>query len=394
MSKLSYLIPILALYLSAGIIPSAAQTNPSELFLNNVVIDAGHGGKDPGTVSPDRKTKEKDLTLDISKRLADKISKAYPSVKVTLTRENDKFVELGSRAQIASNRGANLFISIHINASPSSKSVNGFSVYILGQSSNRNKDTYAFNQEVLRRENAVIFLEDDATKYQDYDSSPESKIFLQLMSNAYREQSLLFAQFLNDNMKGPFKRNIGIYQGNFAVLRLASMPAVLIELGFITNAGDLAVLRSDESLDKIVDNMFKAFCEYKTCYDSSVSLGTELPKAREIEQSAPEKDDAAREIPADNENQQTPAESAKGDNDTGSNVYYGTQVLASSKNMSEKDPYFQSYDVMKIKVGSLYKYVIGYSEDKQTATENYKKIKQKIKDSFLVSVSGNDVKRL
>lgn len=393
MSKLSYIIIPVILFFSVNA-RTAAQNNPSELFLNNVVIDAGHGGKDPGTVSSDRKTREKDLTLDISKRLADKIIKAYPSVKVTLTRETDKFVELGSRAQIASNRGADLFISIHINASPSSKSVNGFSVYILGQSSNKNKDTYAFNQEVLKRENAVIYLEDDATKYQDYDSSPESKIFLQLMSNAYREQSLLFAQFLNDNMNGPFKRNIGIYQGNFAVLRLASMPAVLIELGFITNSGDLAVLRSDESLDKIVDNMFKAFSEYKTCYDSSVNLGTELPKAREIDQDAPGKDDAVRDVPADKEDKETSEESSKDVNEAGSDIYYGTQVLASSKNMSEKDPYFQSYDVLKIKVGNLYKYVIGYSTDKQTAIENYKKIKQKNKDSFLVSVSGNEIKRL
>lgn len=385
MRKISHITALLALLMICAKIPVAAQNNSSELFLNNVVIDAGHGGKDPGTVSIDRKTKEKDLTLDISKRLADKISKAYPSVKVSLTRDSDKFVELGTRAQIASNRGANLFISIHINASPSSRTVSGFSVYILGQSSNKNKDTYAFNQEVLRRENAVIYLEDDSTKYQDYDSSPESKIFLQLMSNAYREQSLLFAQLLNDNMKGPFKRNIGVYQGNFAVLRLASMPAVLIELGFITNAGDLSVLRSDESIDKIVDNLFKAFSEYKSNYDSSVSLGTELPKAG-LTEDTPEN----RETEEKSEEQKTEEKAVEPDN----GVVYGTQILASSKDMSEKDAYFQSYEVMKVKSGTLYKYIVGYSADKQEATENFKKIKQKFKDSFMVSISGNDIKRL
>lgn len=385
-SKISYCAAFIALFSIFVFIPAEAQNNNSELFLNNVVIDAGHGGKDPGSISPDRKTQEKNLTLEISKRLAAKISKAYPSVKVSLTREQDKFVELGTRAQFASNRGADLFISIHINASPSSRKVSGFSVYILGQSSNKNKDTYAFNQEVLKRENSVIYLEDDSTKYQDYDSSPESKIFLQLMSNAYREQSLLFAQYLNDNMKGPFKRNIGIYQGNFAVLRLASMPAVLIELGFITSADDLAVLRSDESLDKIVNNLFKAFSEYKTSYDSSVSLGTELPKARVTIEDEPEEfEEAAR---AD-EKENIP-ETADENPD---NVYYGTQVLASSKNMSESDPYFQSFNVKKVKVGTIYKYIIGYSEDKQEAKENFTKIKQKFKDSFMVSVSGNEIKR-
>ncbi len=371
MIKLSHIITATSLFL-AGIITSTAQNNSSALFLNNVVIDAGHGGKDPGTVSSDRKTREKDLTLTISKKLAEKIKRSYPSVKVTLTRETDKFIELGSRAQMASDKSANLFISIHINASPSSKSVNGFSVYILGQSSNKNKDTYAFNQEVLKRENAVIYLEDDSAKYQDYDSSPESKIFLQLMSNAYREQSLLFAQLLNDNMKGPFRRNIGVYQGNFAVLRLASMPAVLVELGFITNTGDLAILRSNESIDKIVDNMFKAFCEYKTSYDSSVSLGTELPEAKPLDE----------EINGN--------ELISGTSD----ILYGTQILASSKDMSENDPYFQSFVIKKVKTGTLYKYIAGCSGDKKEAIENYKKIKLKFKDSFMVSISDDKVNRL
>lgn len=108
-SKMSYKQIAVIIFSIFGTMTVAAQNNnSSDLFLNNVVIDAGHGGKDPGTISPDRTTKEKDLTLDISKRLAAKISDAYPSVRVSLTRENDKFVELGSRAQFASDRGANL----------------------------------------------------------------------------------------------------------------------------------------------------------------------------------------------------------------------------------------------------------------------------------------------
>ena len=252
---------------------SAGAQNPvPDLSLDCVVIDPGHGGKDPGTVSIDRKTYEKTLTLAISKKLAERIRKAYPSVKVYLTREDDRFIELSERARFASARDAKLFISIHINATKS-RTANGFSAYILGQSSDKNKDTYAFNMEVLKRENSVIYMENDTTKYQNFDSSPESRILMQLMSNAYREQSLLLAQLMNDGMKGPFKRNIGVYQGNFAVLRLASMPAVLVEAGFLSNAEDLAVLRSEKSNELIADNLYAAFKEYNTRYDESVRVG-------------------------------------------------------------------------------------------------------------------------
>ena len=362
--KIRFLV-ILACCLVCG--TAFAQGKAADLRLNTVVIDPGHGGKDPGTVSLDKKTYEKTIALKISRDFAQKLKKAYPGMDVSLTRSDDRFIELMNRARFASNKNAQLFISIHINAAASSRTANGFSVYILGQSSNKKTDTYAFNMEVLKRENSVIELEDDATIYQEYDASPESMIMMQLMSNAFREQSLLFAQLLNDHMKGPFRRNLGVYQDNFCVLRQASMPAVLVELGYMSNSEDLALLRSDEKISEITDNMLEAFKEYKFLYDSSVTTGTELP-VRPIEegQNAPE---------------------------TSTPIFYGTQVLASTKMISDDDRFFMGYDVLVVKSGDIYRYILGTDENLSEAKKNFSEIKARFGECFLVEINGDKVTR-
>lgn len=360
------------------------------LGLTTVVIDPGHGGKDAGCISSDKKTKEKDIVLDISTKLQNKIKAAYPSVKVLMTRSGDEFIELANRAQYASKNGASLFISVHINSVEGKRTgPNGYSVHILGPSNDKNKDTYAFNMDVCKRENEVILLEDDySTTYQGFDpSDPESDIFLRLMANSYREQSLLFAQKVNEKMKsGPFAKGNGIYQNNFAVLRLASMPAVLLELGFMSNPNDLAQLRKSSSIDKIVNNLYESFCEYKTLYDESVGAKKVLPINKETK--TVEKKAEAATAPAPASAQAEPkAEAAQ-------EVYYATQVLATSKNMASNDSYFLGYEPRCLQSGNLRKYVIGVSEDINKAKEMYKKIHEKYKDSFLVKVENGASSRI
>ena len=390
---------------SLAIFVSAPAQNPADLRLNTIVLDPGHGGKDPGCVSQDKRTQEKTLTLAISKKLAEKIRKKYPEMKVLLTREKDVFVALRDRAQFATKNNANLFISIHINAA-TNKSANGFAAYILGQSSNKNTDTYAFNMDVVTRENSVIYLEDDATVYGDLnDNSPEAQILSQFMYNAFREQSLGIAEKVNDRMKAPFKHSYGVQQANFQVLREASMPAVLLELGFISNTGDLTLLRSDKSIDQMVDNIFQAFCDYKTSYDASVSLTpgagrTQPQPAQEQPKPAVEQPSAGPEFHPYPVQGQPVAETARPQEQpvaetapapAAPEVMYGTQVLASSRVMAENDPYFLGYPVRRVKAGNLYKYVIGLSDDISTAKDEYKKIRQKYKDSFLVCIKEDSV---
>lgn len=364
-------------------VPAGAQGKAApDLTLKTIVIDPGHGGKDAGTTSADKKTYEKTLALRISRLFADRVREAYPGMKVILTRDKDVFIPLNTRAKKASDADAQLFISVHINASARSKSINGFSAYILGPSNKSNYDSYEVNMDVCKRENSVIYLEDDySTTYKDYDDSPESQILLQLMQNAFREQSLAFAETVSAHMeKGPFKKNWGVMQGNFAVLRRASMPAVLLEFGFMTNPEDLARLRSDEKIGQIVDNLFKAFAEYKASYDRSVALEKEKPAP----ETAPVKEEKSAASPAPVSSEQT---------DRNADVLYGTQIMAGSRKIPAGDPCFKGFKTISVKAGNLYKYIALPDENKDQAKAGYGRVKKVFPDAFFVKVENGVISR-
>ena len=338
------------------------------LGLRTVVVDAGHGGTDPGAVSQDRKTYEKNLTLDISIKLAAKIREACPDVKVILSRPDDKFVPLNDRADCANKADADLFISIHINSTKST-SPHGYSVHVLGQSSNKDRDLFAYNMDVCKRENSVILMEDEYnTKYQGFDpSDPESFIFMQLMQNSHLEQSLDFAQIISDKLaEGPINSNKGIWQNPFLVLWRTAMPSVLVELGFISNASDLSVLRNSGNRDRIADCLCEAFVKYKKDYDSSISIGKESIDKLEQNPTGVSENSAIK--------QET--------------VIYGTQIMAGKARLSPNDKKFLGYEPQIIEVNGIYKYVIGCSESKDEAVENYRKIRAVYKDAFLVRISN------
>lgn len=392
----------------------SANADSNKLGLHTVVIDPGHGGKDPGCVSADRKSQEKIFVLDISRILKKKIEDYYEDVEVKMTRSGDKFVPLIDRARFATRNNANFFISIHINAQPHGRhNANGYSVHILGPSEDKNKDTYAFNMDVCRRENEVIFLEDDySTNYQGLDpNDPESEIFLRLMHTAYREQSILFAQQIDEKLKesGIFRCGNGIMQNNFAVLRLATMPAVLLELGFISNPTDLATLRHKDTPEKLADALFNAFKEYKVLYDASVGVTAAKPAKEAKTKESPE---AAAE-PLKEAQEKTTAGPAKEEQKSGKNPesgevkkgseqeaaaadapIYGTQIFAVSRTFSKNDKVFMGFEPKIISSGNLKKYVIGISSEESVARENFKKIKSKYPDSFLVRIENGAIERL
>lgn len=346
---------LISLFLS--IFQSLSATETVNLKLQTVVIDPGHGGKDAGAVSRDQKTYEKTVVLNIAKALEKKINEGCPDVKVVLTRRTDVFLPLLERADIANRNKANLFISIHINASTSTKP-NGFSAHILGESKNRKNDVFGLNMDVSKRENAVVMLEEDySVKYQPFDpSDPASAIVFNLIQSAYYEQSLHFSECMDATIGSTRLSRRGVSQDNFYVLWRTAMPAVLLECGFISNANDLAYLRSKAGIDAIAEAIYKGFLKFKRSYESSADAV--------VTHKAPV-------------SHQTPAQEGK----------FGIQVLVSAKT----DRKIENYKASIIKDGRYYKYVITRSNSLDEVKKNLQNVRKKYPDSFIVEIQENKV---
>jgi N-acetylmuramoyl-L-alanine amidase len=223
-----------------------------------VVIDAGHGGHDAGAVGLTLGTMEKDLNLSVALGLAEQICEKYPEVKVILTRDSDVFLPLQKRADVVNKckDNAKLFISIHTNAADN-RNARGAETFILG--TERMED----NLDVAMRENSVMKLEQDLTVYQGFDNSIESYIMFELMQHDYMENSLVFAERVQNEFVGTLKRaNRGVRQAAFWVLLKSACPGVLVEMGFISNEEEEKWLSSEEGQAGIVNSIFTAFEKY------------------------------------------------------------------------------------------------------------------------------------
>ena len=382
MRSLSY-IYIVLIALMTGLVdaaPLCAQNQQTKAHpgLKTVVIDAGHGGKDPGALGKGGKVHEKHIVLAVAKKLGAKINAAYPDVKVIYTRENDAFIGLHDRAMVARRNNADLFISIHCNGS-SSTDAKGSSVHILGQNSNNSKnktDYFERNMSVAQRENSVIVLEDDyKTKYQTFDpSSPESYISHQLQWMAYYESSLLFASEVVDHLiAAPLTaRRIVIDQDIFQVLVEANMPAVLLELAFVTNPVEYKYLSSDSGQDQIAARLFKAFSSYKTKYDASVAVSVPAP--------AP----AAKQDVVEKKSERLSAK------------YYSIQIMGLGRKLSDGDSAFKGLKVHSVKPqnSNIYRYLCGKYDSSAKAKSALPEVRKKFNEAFVVEVSGTEVTRV
>ncbi len=246
------------LLLALAVLSISATPIPAGSTVQVVVIDPGHGGFDPGTRG--RSVLEKNVALKISLKLGAYIERNFPQVKVIYTRKDDRYLELNERAEIANQAKADLFICIHANSVPR-PDVHGTETFVMGL--HRSEQNF----EVSKRENSVMLLDEKyKEKYEGFDpSSPESYILFSLTQSAFQESSLKFAGLVEQQFRTKLGRySHGVKQAGFWVLWKTTMPSVLIETGFLTNAKDEAYLGSAEGQDAMAAGIFRAFREYKT----------------------------------------------------------------------------------------------------------------------------------
>ena len=361
--------------------PTLALAQKKDLGLKTVVIDPGHGGKDPGAPGKTSANSEKNIVLKISKLLGQKIQAAYPDVKVVYTRSTDVFLELKERVNVAKRNNADLFISMHCNSNTSPQPF-GASVHILGpksKNSKNQKDYFAASMSVAQRENSVMLLEDNyKTTYQDFDpDSPESIISHSLMWNANYSNSLLFAAEVDNVMKkSPFRVSnyTGIHQDIFYLLWATNMPSALLELGFISNPGDYSYLASAEGQEKTAQRLFDAFKAYKTQYDASMTVDeTPVPEPSSV-LAAPVAPSKSSEVRA---------------------KWYGIQIMGLGRKLEAGDPALKGLKAEAVKSdgSNIYKYITAKSADKSAAAAQLAGVRKKFPEAFLVEVEGNVVTR-
>ena len=308
-----------------------------------VVLDAGHGGKDPGAVGSF--SKEKDLNLALVLKMGELINERYPDVNVVYTRATDVFIPLQTRADIANKNNADLFISIHTNASEA-KASKGVETFILGT------ERMEANLDVAMRENAVMKLEADyKTTYQGFDpNSVDSYIMFELMQNSHMEQSLLFAEQVQKRFVGHLNRaDRGVQQASFWVLLKTACPSILFEMGFISNPEEERFLNQDASIAQMANalvNAFGAYTHRQAIRKENLAIDTtevvvETPNQTNETQSRENRNEVK---PLENAPQKQPV------------TYYALQICASRILLNTDDPKLKGLPCEYRKVGDWYKY--------------------------------------
>lgn len=354
-----------------------------------VVLDPGHGGKDPGAIRTNYK--EKNITLGVALELGKLIEKDLKDVNVVYTRKTDVFVGLKQRAEIANKANANakLFVSIHVN---SSKAINttahGAETYILGTKKQ------AENIDVIKQENAVITLEEDyMNNYDGYDPDDDSSyIMFQFISEQFMSQSFDVANSIQKSFVNIAKRsNRGVKQGGLLVLKSTSMPAVLIELGFINNLAEAKYLSSTKGQKDMAKSIFEGIKEYRNNVIKKNAVLTNNTQNTTLAKNTNTTQKGKTESP---QKKQDKTESISKDQikkiDTTTDPYYTIQFLYSSQKQRKNSSAFRGITPTAVKEENGYKYMVGEETDYAKIVSLHKEVKKKFPDAFIIKLNEEE----
>lgn len=346
-----------------------------------VVIDAGHGGKDPGAMA--HGYKEKDIALAVALKTGSKIKADHPNVRVLYTRDRDVFVGLQARSDFANRHKASLFISIHLNSSTSG-SAYGTETYVIGMNKQSN------NLNVAMRENKAMLLESDyKTTYKGFDpTNAESYIIFDLMQEAYINRSIDIAKFVERQYKNNGRTSRGVRQEGLWVLSQSAMPSILTEIGFISNANDAAYLGSESGQEEVAEAISRAFTKF---YDSKSKVGREHSTADNSEQTAPAEVSSSSSRSSQRNNPTTKTEKKESEGHT-----FRVQFMTDRTKIDTSDKQFRSLheSIYREQSGKVWLYLAGKFSKLEEAKRYLQTLKKKYPDAFIVRYDRKTGERL
>lgn len=390
------------------LIYTVGASSPNDRF--TLVIDAGHGGHDAGAIGT--YSKEKNINLNVALAFGKLVEKNCNDVTVIYTRKTDVFIPLQERAEIANKNKADLFVSIHTNALPNGRIAYGSETYTLGMA--RSSENF----DVAKRENSVILVENDyKEKYAGFNpNSSESYIIFEFMQDEHMKQSINLAKSIQKHyvsMAG--RKNKGVHQAGFLVLRETSMPSVLTELGFITTPEEEAYLNSQDGVSKLARSIFEGFLDYKQSQDGKIRPTISYPQentttnsnnatdtvatARQTDTVATknnssvlaqvinDKQSGDNMQAAENDKSNT-ALPTKNENQTGERPVFKIQFMTSDAPLKNNDKQLQGYQDVEYyqeKKGGMVKYTCMPTTDYNQAVKNQKEIRKKNPSAFMVA---------
>lgn len=343
------------MFLLTILVPGQSQDLTNKQWV--IVIDPGHGGRDPGALGAF--SKEKDVVLAIALKTGRYIEKYIKNAKVIYTRTGDTYPTLSERPEMANKNKADLFISIHANSAPQ-KNIRGAETYVMGVAKNQQ------NLEVAMKENEVILLENDhSAKYEGFDPKSEvSYIMFSLTQKVFQEQSIDLATRIQKEFRERVNRNDrDVKQAGFWVLYKTTMPSVLVETGFITNPTEEKFLNSEQGQDYLASAIYRACKQYINEVESKSGISWDS------------------------------SQSADSDAITGNNsVVFKVQVATSGSSISTTPSNFKGInDIMEIKIDGLYKYATGAFLTYDSAAQYRKKLESIFPDAFVIAVKDNKI---